>query len=41
MAGKENGHYGDVPVHFIEKTAYTKNKRVTGRAKDLAWIVTM
>lgn len=36
IAGKESGHYGDVPVSFIGKTAYVKNKRATGRAKDLA-----
>lgn len=34
--GKESGHYGDVPVFYIGTTAYIKNKRATGRAKDLA-----
>jgi hypothetical protein len=36
IAGKESGHYGDVPVCYIGKTAYIKNKRATGRAKDIA-----
>jgi len=35
-SGRESGHYGDVPVWFIGKNAYVKNKRATGRAKDLA-----
>lgn len=30
------GHYGDVPVHFIGKTEYVRNKRATGRKKDAA-----
>ena len=30
------GHYGDIPVHFIGKTEYVRNKRATGRKKDAA-----
>ena len=28
--------YGDVPVHFIGKTEYIRNKKATGRKKDEA-----
>lgn len=34
--GKQPGSYGDVPVFFIGKTEYIKNKRATGRKKDEA-----
>lgn len=34
--GKEPGNYGDVPVFFIGKTEYIKNKKATGRKKDEA-----
>ena len=30
------GHYGDVPVHFIGKNDYVRNKRAIGRKKDAA-----
>lgn len=30
------GPYGDVPVHFIGKTEYIRNKKATGRKKDEA-----
>jgi hypothetical protein len=34
--GKQEGLYGDVPVHFLGKEQYITNKRATGRKKDLA-----
>ncbi|MCP5488747.1 MAG: hypothetical protein H7A43_08855 [Verrucomicrobia bacterium] len=34
--GKEAGSYGDVPVFFIGKSEYIKNKKATGRKKDEA-----
>ena len=30
------GQYGEVPVHFIGKTEYIRNKQATGRKKDEA-----
>lgn len=30
------GLYGNVPVHFIGKTEYIRNKKATGRKKDEA-----
>lgn len=30
------GQYGEVPVHFIGKTEYIRNKKATGRKKDEA-----
>ena len=30
------GHYGDIPVHFIGKNEYIRNKKATGRKKDEA-----
>ena len=30
------GYYGDVPVHFIGKNDYVRNKRAIGRKKDAA-----
>lgn len=30
------GQYGDIPVHFIGKTDYIRNKKATGRKKDEA-----
>lgn len=30
------GQYGDIPVHFIGKTEYIRNKKATGRKKDEA-----
>ena len=35
-AGRTPGRYGDVPVNFIGKNEYIKNKRATGRKKDAA-----
>ncbi len=35
-ASKEQGHFGDVPVHYIGRKQYIANKRATGRRKDLA-----
>lgn len=35
-AGRTPGHYGDVPLDFIGKREYIKNKRATGRLKDAA-----
>jgi len=34
--GKMQGSYGDVPVFFLGREQYVKNKRATGRKKDLA-----
>ena len=34
--GRVAGHYGDVPIGFIGKREYIKNKRATGRTKDAA-----
>lgn len=34
--GKKPGSYGDVPVFFIGKTEYVKNKKAIGRKKDAA-----
>ncbi len=34
--GKVPGFYGDVPVFFLGRDQYVKNKRATGRKKDLA-----
>lgn len=36
IAGRQKGMYGDIPVHFIGRKEYIKNKRVVGRKKDLA-----
>ena len=35
-ASKEAGSYGDVPVSYIGRNAYIRNKRAAGRAKDIA-----
>ncbi len=35
-AAKEPGTFGDVPVSYIGRQAYIKNKRSAGRRKDLA-----
>jgi len=35
-AGRQEGVYGDVPVHYIGKDQFIANKRATGRRKDLA-----
>ena len=32
-AHRVSGQYGDVPVHFIGKTEYIRNKKATGRKK--------
>lgn len=34
--GKIAGSYGDVPVYFIGKSEFIKNKKATGRKKDEA-----
>ena len=34
--GKEPGAYGDIPVFYIGREQYIKNKKATGRKKDLA-----
>ena len=36
IAGQMPGCYADVPVNFIGKTEYIRNKRATGRKKDAA-----
>lgn len=33
--GRESGRFGDVTVDFIGREAFIRNKRATGRAKDL------
>jgi hypothetical protein len=33
--GREAGTFGDVTVDFIGREAFIRNKRATGRAKDL------
>jgi len=35
-AAKEPGTFGDVPVAYIGRREYVKNKRSAGRKKDLA-----
>ncbi|MDD4736422.1 MAG: hypothetical protein PHP44_10010 [Kiritimatiellae bacterium] len=35
-AAKEPGPFGDVPVAYIGRNEYIKNKRAAGRKKDLA-----
>lgn len=35
-AAKESGTFGDVPVAYIGRQEYIKNKRSAGRKKDLA-----
>jgi len=34
--GRVQGNYGDVPVHFLGKKEFIKNKRSLGRKKDEA-----
>ena len=34
--GKAPGYYGDVPVYYLGKSEYIKNKKASGRKKDLA-----
>jgi len=34
--GKNQGLYGNVPVHFLGREQFKTNKRATGRKKDLA-----
>lgn len=35
-AGKVAGKYGDIDVHYLGRDQYARNKRATGRKKDLA-----
>lgn len=35
-AGRVEGTYGGVPVHFLGRPEFVANKRASGRAKDLA-----
>jgi hypothetical protein len=35
-AGRDEGRLGGVPVSFIGREAFVRNKRATGRLKDLA-----
>ena len=35
-SGKVAGKYGDVDVHYLGRDQYARNKRATGRKKDLA-----
>lgn len=35
-SGKTEGKYGDLPVHYLGKEAFIRNKRAIGRKKDLA-----
>ncbi len=34
--GKDQGHYGGVPVFFLGRKEFIANKKATGRHKDLA-----
>jgi len=34
--GAEEGHYGNVPVKYLGKDEFIKNKKASGRLKDLA-----
>lgn len=36
FSGKVEGKYGTIPVRYIGRTGFIKNKRTTGRKKDLA-----
>ena len=36
VAGREEGVYDDIPVYFIGRKEFIKNKRKLGRLKDLA-----
>ena len=33
--GREMGHFGELEVAYIGREAFIRNKRATGRAKDL------
>jgi hypothetical protein len=33
---RERGYYGDVPVYYIGRDQYIRNKKASGRQKDLA-----
>lgn len=35
-AGKAEGTYGDIPVHYLGRKQFVANKRATGRKKDQA-----
>lgn len=35
-AGRVAGRFGDIPVFYIGKDAFIRNKRALGRTKDLA-----
>ena len=35
-SGKVSGYYGELPVYFIGREELVKNKRTSGRKKDLA-----
>ncbi|MCX5636484.1 MAG: hypothetical protein NTX52_02165 [Planctomycetota bacterium] len=35
-AGRIQGKYGDIPVHYIGRKQFISNKRAVGRKKDLA-----
>lgn len=34
-AGRESGRFGDLTVDYLGRAAFVRNKRATGRAKDL------
>ncbi|MEW6378187.1 MAG: hypothetical protein AB1611_01130 [bacterium] len=36
LAGRVEGKYGDIPVHYIGREQLVLNKRETGRKRDLA-----
>ena len=40
-AGKVQGEYGGVPVYFIGRTEFLRNKRAAGRQKDRADLETL
>ncbi len=35
-AGRVEGNFGDVPVHYLGRKEFIRNKRALGRKKDLA-----
>ena len=36
FAGRKQGKYGDIPVHYIGREQFVANKRALGRKRDLA-----
>ena len=36
FSGRVEGNYGDIIVHYLGRKEFIKNKRATGRARDIA-----